>query len=110
MRSKILKSSTDEEVVVVCWDDKQGMVAFTIPVNSLPDTANSNGEFDLADVLEVGTPYGISEEEFVEMLPTEAILVNLRNKGIWTLDDMKKQSDLIGRVVSAHICRILEAL
>lgn len=81
---------------VVEWRDENGDVHRSIfPENAL---THRNGAIFVEEVSE-GQPYGVDWETYAtSYIKPEEIAALLRNKGIWTLDDLRQKTPVVTAV------------
>lgn len=110
IKGHIIKSD-GQDIVVKVWDTDDldtGMRAITLPLDVMPDTADSNGVFDLADdVVGSGMPYGLSASDIAKWLPAQRIITKLNARGIWTQEDMQEHKDTVSRIFASAVLEVL---
>lgn len=77
--------------VLVEWHQDEDFHRVTIP----PEFIDGEGKCHSAD-LELGIPYGVPFEDFIVIKATpEKIARLLRNRGIWTVEDLMLQHQVV---------------
>lgn len=94
MRTKVREVFHKGSAAIVERRDERGNVHRSI----FPETEviEDNGE-TFVENFEEGQPYGVAWEEHIPCYPDE-IAARLRNKGIWTMDDYRKNTPVITAV------------
>lgn len=79
--------------VVVEWRDSNGDVHRSIFPEDV--VVSQNGRV-YVEAIEEGQPYGIDWEDYLQTrMGPDAIAAKLRNKGIWTLEDLRQKTPVI---------------
>lgn len=96
MRTEVREVFHKGSSSVVEWRDGMGDVHRSIfPENALIE---ENGKF-FVEAVEEGQPYGVDWEDYIHTRTgPKAIAILLRNKGIWTLDDLMKKTAVVTSV------------
>ena len=87
--------------VLVEWTDTEGKLRRAWVV---PQTVKESGPSPLVDRPERGTPYGVDFSRLVTLSATSHDLdLALKRRGIWTLDDLRKNpQDVLGALQDAY--------
>ena len=96
MRTEVVEIFHKGSQSVVEWRSSDGDVYRSI----FPESAliQENNKI-FVEAVEEGQPYGVDWEDYIHTrMGPKAIAVKLRNKGIWTLDDLKQKSSAVSSV------------
>lgn len=96
MRTEVREVFHKGAQAVVEWRDSEGNIRRSIfPEDVL---IVENGKV-FVDAVEEGQPYGYNWEDYIHSrMGPEEIAAKLRNKGIWTLEDLQQKSQVITSV------------
>lgn len=96
MRTEVREVFHKGSQVVAEWRDNNGNLCRSIFPESVP--VAENGKIFI-DAVEEGQPYGIFWEDYIQTrMQPEAIAAKLRNKGIWTMEDLQQKTQVITSV------------
>jgi hypothetical protein len=93
--------SSNQEAVLVEWNDGKALHRATIPVHSYGPEGPLSVD---AEILSMGIPYGVPWEDVLEVnLKVSDLATLLRNAGIWTASDvMARSRELYGIIQSFY--------
>ncbi len=90
-----------DSVVLVEWIDGAGLHRAELAESAIAHLGNGQARVG-ADILAQAAPYGLPWESLVKLTATpEAVAVELRRMGVWSVEDMRRQPDAVQRAIMA---------